>query len=235
MITVATESRTPQVVGPETRVTVAHWALTFVPFGLGLVAAMWLAELTQDLRLFRTIYAIRVSLLLAIPALALFPFRNRTPSLRNTWRLFWTFSFLAYVVHFLYAWFGVFGGQLETARLHPQLYHVPEEGATILDLVRAHQGDVVAYSNIAVTGLWLFDVTLAWVGGGQRGGERWAVVPVHGLAWLDVLISFLVATIFFYKNNIQFALGWLMAGVVALSLLARLLSRRPAPTPTEAA
>ncbi len=229
MTTIAKDKETtgpPRAADPEAWVTSAQWALTFVPFGLGLVAAIWLAELTQDLRLFRTIYTVRVALLLAIPALALFPFRDHSPALRNLWRLFWTFSFLAYLVHLWYAWFEVFGGQLETARLHPESFHVTQS-ATILDLVIAQQGAVITYSNLAVTAFWLLDVLLAWVSGRGRGAPRGPVVLFHGLTWLFVLVSFLVSSVVFFKNNTTYTMGWVLAGAVALALLIRLFSKRP--------
>jgi hypothetical protein len=226
MTTRARELEPHPAVAPATGVTAGQLCLTFVPFGLGLVAAIWYAELSQDLRLFRTLYSVQVALLLAIPALALFPFRDRAPGVRNAWRLFWTFGFLAYAVHFAYAWFGVFGGQIATARLHPGLFHVPTH-PTILDLVIAHQGTFVAYSNFAVTGLWLLDILLAWLGGGARGPARTTITAIHALSWLYVLVSFVIASIVFSKNNTILILGWTLVGVVALALLIRLFSREP--------
>ncbi|HEV3165858.1 MAG TPA: hypothetical protein VGZ22_17650, partial [Isosphaeraceae bacterium] len=46
------------------QVSTSPFAVSFVVFGLGLVWALLAAEATQDLRLFRTIYAIRVALVL---------------------------------------------------------------------------------------------------------------------------------------------------------------------------
>src|SRR4051812_15338201 len=85
------------------------WAWAFVPFGLGMVTALLAAEVplmevTPDLRLYRTIYSIWLTLLLLVPALALFPLRGRGPSWWNAWRLFWTFSLLGYAVHLGYSW-----------------------------------------------------------------------------------------------------------------------------------
>jgi hypothetical protein len=205
-------------------VTSLQLALTFVPFGLGLIAAMLLAELTQDLRLFRTIYSLRVSLLLAMPALALFLFRDRSPAVRNLWRLFWTWSFLAYAVHLGYAWFGVFGSQLETANLYREYYRLdPSKEPTILDLVVQHQGVAVAYSNFAVTLLWLVDVVLSWLTRSARG----FVAFFHSVIWLYVLGSFAVSSIVFFKNSTSYALGWSMIVVVAIALVVRLFSPGP--------
>jgi hypothetical protein len=226
-VPVATKTAQPRLRGEALTsrpVTSPQLALTFVSSGLGLVAAMLLAELTQDLRLFRTIYSLRVSMLLAMPALALFLFRDRSPAVQNLWRLFWTLSFLAYAVHLGYAWFGVFGSQLETANLHRDHYHLdPSKESTILDLVEQHLGVAVAYSNFAVTLLWLVDVVLSWITRGARG----FVAFLHAATWLYVLGSYLVASIVFFKNPTSYALGWSMIVVVAIALLVRLFSSRP--------
>jgi hypothetical protein len=205
-------------------ITVGQLAVTFVPFGLGLVASMLLAEFTQDLRLFRTIYSLRTSMLLATPALMFFLFGDRSPTLKNLWRLFWTWSFLAFAVHLAYAWFGVFGSQLETASLYREYYHLdPNKEPTILDLVLEHQGSAVAYSNFAVTIIWLLDIILSWTARGGRG----LVAIFHTIAWLYVLGSYVVASIIFYKNPTSYALGWVMVGAAALALVVRLFSRAP--------
>src|SRR5262245_16726194 len=155
--------------------SLTQWAWTFVPFGLGMTAALLAAEVplmevTPNLRLYRTIYSIWLALALLVPALALFPLRRWGPAWWNAWRLCWTFSFAAYAVHFGYSWFGLFGDQIPLATAHPELYHVPNY-PTVLDLVRVHQGSFVAYSNLGVSALWMLDVLLAWIAAGERDGR----------------------------------------------------------------
>ncbi len=223
MTTVAQEPTQEPALAQGPGLTAGLLCLTFVPFGLGLVAAIWYAELSENLLFYRAIYTVRLALILAIPALVLFPFRLRSPGIRNAWRLFWTFSFIAYAIHFAYSWFGVFGGQVETARLHPELFHVPEN-PTILDLVIAHQGTFVAYSNFVVMALWLIDVVVAWFERG-RGPRRIAPLVLHVLTWLYVFVSFVIASIVFGKNPVIHALGYTLVGAVVLALPAWLLSR----------
>ena len=209
-----------------TRPTPPIWAATYVPFGLGLVVALLAAETTQDLRLFRTLYTIRLSMVLSIVALALFPFRHRSAGLLNVWRLTWTFGLIAYLIHFAYAWFGVFGGQVATADAYPTTYGFPE-GAhpTTQDLVVKHQGTFVFYSNLIVTGLWALDALLAWTAGRARGFFGGIVALVHFLAWSHVLASFAVSTLVFGKNRASIGLGYALAVVVGLSLLGWLIGR----------
>jgi hypothetical protein len=202
------------------RPTPAMWAATYVPFGLGLVAALMYAEASQDLRLFRTLYTIRLAAVVSIVALVLFPSRHRSAWRFNVWRLAWTFGFLAYLIHFLYSWFGVFGGQVATADQYPKSYGFPEGShPTTWDLVLQHQGTFVLCSNLVVTGLWALDVLLVWTAERARGFFGGVVGFIHLLAWLHVLASFGVATLVFGKNPVSKGLGYALAGVVGLSLL----------------
>lgn len=212
------------------------WAATYVPFGLGLVVALLAAEATQDLRLFRTLYTIRLAMVLSIVALALFPFRLRSARLLNIWRLTWTFGLLAYLIHFLYAWFGVFGGQVATADQYPSAFGFPKEAhPTTWDLVVQHQGTFVLYSNLIVTGLWALDALLAWTAERARGFFGGVVSLVHILAWLHVLASFVVSTLVFGKNRVSIGLGYVLVVVVGLSLLAWLIGRFRARSSTDRA
>ena len=45
----------------------------------------------------------------------------------------------------------------------------------------------------------------------------------------SVLVSFLVATVYFYKNPVAYALGWVLAVSTAVALVARLVIQPPTP------
>ncbi len=96
----------------------------------------------------------------------------------------------------------------------------------------AHQGLFVTYSNFVVSGLWFLDVVLAWLGG-DRGRGPTAILALHRLTWLYVLVSFVISSITFSKNNTILVMGWVMVGVVALSVLIRVFGRRPRAATTE--
>jgi hypothetical protein len=210
--------------------SIHQWTWSFVPFGAGLVVALLgaevpLIEVTPNLRLYRTIYSIWLALGLLVPALALFPLRSIGPAWWNAWRLYWTFSFAAYAVHLYYAWFGLFGGQILLATAHPELYHVPKDPA-IIDLVRVHQGTLVAYSNLGVSALWAFDALLAWIAPGEHDGILgWLLSVERWLAWSWVLVSAVVATVYFPKHQVSIVLGWVIVVAVVLALFVRLLGR----------
>ena len=200
--------------------------LSFVPFGLGMVAAMAAAEypfeVTPNLRLYRTIYSAWLALALLIPALGLFIIRGIGPSWWNAWRLDWTFSFLAYAVHLYYAWFGLFESQLPLVSVHPELYGVGK-GATTLDLVVAHQSPPIAYSNLVVSALWAIDTLLSWLIPGERGGRGgWALLVERWVTWAWVLASAVVSSVYFPKHLVSVVLGSAIVASIVLSLLVRI-------------
>ena len=71
MTTEAAPSTSSQAKAP---ITLTQFTWTFVPFALLVTVALLYPELSQNLRLFRTIYLIRASLLLTLPAVVLLPF-----------------------------------------------------------------------------------------------------------------------------------------------------------------
>jgi hypothetical protein len=182
-----------------------QWTLTFVPFGLLLSAAMLAAETTQNLSLWRSIYSVRVAAVLAVAALALFPFRARSQGAYGLWLLFWTFSLLAYLAHLSISWFWIFGGDAAA--------------------VKEHQPNGVMESNLALTAVWFADVLLAWFvrEADAKGTPRRGVIAFHWVAWLFTFVSFLVATLYFGKQRAIEVIGGVMAAAVAVALLARLV------------
>ncbi len=205
-------------------VTLVQFTWTFVPFALLVATALIYAELSQNLRLFRTIYLIRASLVLSAPALALLPFLHHGAAARNLWRLFWTFGLLAHLAHLAYAVFFVFGDQVDTARIHSDLYGLSKDNVSIYSMIVEQQTAPVVWGNIAATVVWLVDVLLGWFG----NYESRKVAIFHWFTWLAVLVAFLISTVYFYKNPVSYNLGIGLAAVVALGLVVRLFWRAPA-------
>ncbi len=203
-------------------ITLVQFTWTFVPFALLTTTALLYPELSQDLRLFRAIYLIRVSLLLTMPALVLLPFLHHGATAANLWRLFWTFGLIAHLAHLVYAVF-VFGDQLETARLHPDLYGLTKENVSIYALIVEQQTASVVWGNIAVTVIWILDVFLAWFGNENHPKTS----GFHWFAWFSVIVAFLLSTVYFYKNPVSYDLGIALVTMTALALVLRVLWRRP--------
>ena len=216
-----------------------EWTLSFVPFGLLLVAALLLPELvtpggsapnlsllnevvgvddpasrpvpvgTPGLALYRAILTIWVSTLLLIPALCLYTLPSSGSCQANLARLFWTFSYLAYMVHFWYAGFVIFGGI-----------------AGILENMRPP----IAITNLVLTAWWTLDVVLTWA----VRSDGLVVRLEQILARTLIFLVFAVTEIFLRPTMIQY-LGITLVVCVAISLLVRLSAGPTTEAPPSAA
>lgn len=152
--------------------TLVEFTVAFVPFAILLGAALVAAEQTVDAGFYRTVYTIWVTAALVIPALCAFVLPNGTPHRRAIWLLFWTFAFLAYIVHLCYAVFSVYHGSF----------------AEFL----AGQGVFPAVNNVIFTLWWLLDVVLAWF---YRDDVRWVRIQRIAAHWY-IGLTFVASTVF---------------------------------------
>ena len=154
------------------------------------------------LDLHRTFFAAWAALLLATPALCLFPFRRSSPAAAGYWLAFWTAAFLAFAVHFYWAVFVIFRGNWET------ISHSTRVSAPVVDTV------FVVW--------WALDVLLAWTIRAENGVIRVERTIVHLLAAaLFILGSAKEGEIWLSK-----ALGFAMAGAIVIALLVKVTTRR---------
>jgi hypothetical protein len=183
-------------------------ASTFVPFALLLSAALLGAETADSLDHGRLLYSSWVSLVFAIPALCLFVF----PTTRNGEyeRLTWTFSYLAYLVHFYYA----FGVTYDAS--FAKTY--------------AGQGPVIATSNFTLTALWTFDVVASWR---IREEHRWLAIE-RTVVRVLVFATFVMSAVVIFGGFVR-VLGISMILAVAICVALRVLEvvrrRRAASDP----
>jgi hypothetical protein len=188
-------------------ITLGQVAATFIPFGLLLVAALMAAETALDLPYQRMIYSIWATMALLIPALCLYIYPSRTQPNKNYWLLFWTFAYLAYLVHFYYA-----------VIVH---YHasIPE--------VFQQQGIKIAGSNFLDTLWWGLDVLLAWT---VQSDLKWIRIE-RLLLNIYLPLTFFVASVVIFKGFVN-VLGYAMTAGVVLCLIVRLrswwIARHPA-------
>ena len=127
----------------EYRITLPQFTFSFVPFALLLGGALLAAETTQQLDFYRTVYTIWATAVLVTPALCAFTLPGDSTTKRNVWLLFWTFAFIVYIVHLLYAVLAV--------------YH-----ASFREFMDG-QGWFPALNNVVFTAWWAFDLALAWL------------------------------------------------------------------------
>jgi len=143
----------------------------------------------------RTRWTALLAMVLAAPAILLYVVRFGPPN--RWWRAFWTVALIAYLMHFWWAVFRIYGGDVEA--------------------IIARQG-FVAYTNFAVTILWTLDVIAAWVTARERASVAFTIL--HFVTWAGVTASFLAASIVFRSDAIS-VVGYVLAAGLLAALLVR--------------
>lgn len=218
-------------VPPWRSIFLREWTLAFVPFGLLLSLALLLPELltpggipnfhfldeplglddpaardvppgTLCITLYRAILCIWLSVLLLIPAVSLYVARGNSAALQHYALLFWTCSWLAYLAHFWFTAFVIFGGVAGTFE---------------------HMRPAIAGTNFALTAWWTFDVIIAWCVSQQH---LWVRVERAG-AHVFVFGVYVVTTLFLRPTFVRY-LGIALVACTLLALLVRY--GRPAGT-----
>lgn len=118
----------------------------------------------QRLDLHRTFFTAWAALILVTPALCAFLFRRSSESAARYWLAFWTVSFIAFLVHFYWAVFVMFGGDWNRI-----LQAKGRVSAPVLDTI--------------VTVWWGLDVLLAWLIKPERLLIRMERVLIHLLVF----------------------------------------------------
>jgi hypothetical protein len=191
-------------------ITLADFTIPFVSFGVLLGVALMAAETQMDLGMYRTIYTIWVTAALVTPALCAFALPGTSDRIRNAWLLFWTFSFITYLVHAGYAFFSVYEGSLQE--------------------FFAGQGTGAAIINVIFTLWWALDVLLAWF---YHSDSRWVRVErVAGHIFIG--LTFIVSTVFL-KHGFINVIGIVLTVSVIVSLMMRFDARRHGNTGRSAA
>lgn len=185
----------------------AWWSRDLALFSLsppGGGAADVAEALRRDLHL--TFFTIWASLLLATPALALFPSIRQSARVYQAWRIFWTASLLVFAVHFYWATVVIFGNDWQ------RILNTPRVSAPRLDTVFALW--------------WVVDVVLAWTTRTEAVWLRLQRLGVHLLAF----VLFFMGAAREGELAASRALGWFMAVVVTAGIIAWLVRRRARTT-----
>ena len=183
------------------RITLTDFTIAFVSFGVLLGVALMAAETKLDVGMYRTIYTIWVTAALVTPALCAFFLTGDSDRIRNTWLLFWTFSFFAYLVHASYAIFSVYHGSMKE--------------------FLAGQGVIPAIINVVFTVWWALDVVLAWL---YHKDVRWVRIErVAGHIFIG--LTFVASTVFL-KHGFVNVIGIVLTASVIICLMIRFDARR---------
>ena len=171
---------------------------------------------SQRLDLHRTFFTAWAALILATPALCTFWFRHTSAAAAKYWLAFWTASFLAFLVHFYWAAFILFG----------------EDWARIFDKVANGRRVTLPVFDTLFTVWWGVDVLHAWLGKSENRFIRVQRVLVH----VSAFALFVFATAREGEQPASRALGVAMGVVVFTSVVIRVVywltnrnKERPAP------
>jgi hypothetical protein len=151
---------------------------------------------SQRVDLHRTFFTAWATLILLTPALCTFFFRRSSERAARYWRAFWTVSLVAFLVHFYWAVFVMFGndwGRILQAKAR----------------VSAPVPDTI------VTVWWVLDVLLAWL---VRSENLWIRIQ-RALVHLAVFILFFLGSAREGELLLSRALGIAMGVAVLISFL----------------
>lgn len=181
--------------------TLSQLTFTFVPFALLLALSIVAALAEPEVLFARTHFTVWAMIVLTTPALCVFAVRFGREPLTNWWQLYWTFGYLAYLAHFYFGFWVMFGADLAA--------------------VFASQGILVAGSNFALTALWGGDVILSWVARRRSRINQWVTLAAHLFAAVSMFVSAIV-----FKAGTVRILGVMMTIAVFGAIAIRLLSGR---------
>jgi hypothetical protein len=182
------------------RMTLEDFTIPFVSFCVLLGVALMAAETQMDMGMARTVYTIWATAALVTPALSAFALPGNSQRIRNTWLLFWTFSFIVYLVHAGYAIFSVYGGSMQN--------------------FLTGQGIFAAINNVIFTLWWLLDVLLAWF---YHHDARWLRIE-RVAAHIYIGLTFVASTVFL-KHGFINVIGLVLTASVIICLMMRFDAR----------
>ncbi len=154
---------------------------------------------SQRLDLHRTFFTAWAALILVTPALCTFWFRRTSAAAARYWLAFWTVSFLAFLVHFYWSVFIMFGA--DWGRIFDKVENGRRVSAPVFDT--------------AFTVWWGLDVLLAWLITSEKGLLRVQRVLVHVAAF----VLFLLGSAVEGERPLSRAIGIAMGVVVLTSLI----------------
>jgi hypothetical protein len=187
---------------PRFQISLGQFVLVYTVFALLISAALLAPEMSPNPDRYRTIYTIWSTFILLAPAFCLYLFSSLNNAIRGYWRLFWTFSYLAYLFHFYWAVFVIFGGIAETF---------------------TGQGPLIASVNFVLTLWWGIDVVLSWT---ITNEPTWLRIE-RALVHVFVLLVFVITALLLRPKPITKFLGMLTLVSVGFSLLIWIIGWEP--------
>jgi hypothetical protein len=180
-------------------ITLGQFTGAFIPFGLLLSAALLWPETTQTLDLNRTKATILAASVLVMPAMVLYPFEAMSARVANLAHLYWSFAYLAFLVHAVWAVFVIFDGVADTFK---------------------QMGTLIAGTNFLLVIWWGIEVVLLWTV--KSSSHGFAVFQFATRAF--VFLVFALTLVALRGGSVR-ALGIVFAAATLAALVVRFWAR----------
>jgi hypothetical protein len=181
-------------------------AVSVVIFGVLLVVAFMEAQTRQNVLFHQVLNTVRVTMVLFGVATCLYVLPGDSQQKFSYWLLFWSLSFLSYLIHVYFSFVLYFHGSFS-------------------DFYTA-QGAFVATTNLFISAWWLCDFILAWFGDSSLPWIRVQRTGIH----LLILFTFFLSTVIFHavdnKETFVVVLGVLQALSVLIAFIIRLRAKK---------
>lgn len=159
-------------------ISLAQVALCVAALGILLIAAFVEAQTRQNILFHQVLNTARVTMVLFGVAMCLFVLPGDSAKKDIYWLLFWTVSFVAYVIHVYFSFVLYFHASMR------EFY--------------AAQGALVASVNLFVTAWWLLDILLSWF---STSSAKWILLQRRGIHILILFLFFLSTVILHSVDN----------------------------------
>ena len=159
------------------------------------------AQTRQDILFHQVLNTVRVTMVLFGVAMCIYVLTYNVERTSGYWLLFWSLSFLSYLIHVYFSFFLYFHGRIS------EFYSA--------------QGAFVATTNLFITAWWLLDFLLAWFGDSRVTWIRAQRMGIH----LLILVTFFLSTVVFHavdhKETFVVVLGVFQALSVVIAFIIR--------------
>lgn len=176
--------------------------------GIKTLGNPWKGASQHDFNYFMTINTITISIVLLIPAFALFILRRGTEA-GSMWLMLWTAAYIAFLLHLWFGVLGVFKGNFATIFSDVDTAGVPIKPPRVTN----------PYPDTVTTVWWTADVVLAWLG---VRGPRWVQIE-RSLLHLVVFLSAAMSSIVLSSNGYVRVFGVILVVVTLFSVAYRIV------------
>jgi hypothetical protein len=181
--------------------SIVEIAVSIIVLVLLNISVIMLANYRDNTIFYKLLYTARLTLFLFNIALCLFILPGSSETRMKFWLLFWTGSFISFLIHIYFSYFIFFGGSI--AKFYDS------------------QGVFVATLNLLITFWWLLDIILSWT---SNSNSKWIMVQKTGIHIL-LFATFFSSTVIFHAVDNKEIFVVVMGALLGISALVCLYIR----------